>query len=77
MKEQINLLKTAGPRMVPFITAVTIYFMLVTFEPNGEIWTTMVKCAPIVCLKFFSYYIMDLINFTKKKIDIVNVFYVV
>lgn len=39
--------------MVPFIKAVTIYFMLVTFDTKGETWTTILKCAPIVCLIFF------------------------
>ncbi|XP_055385141.1 lysoplasmalogenase-like protein TMEM86A [Condylostylus longicornis] len=64
MEEHINLLKTAGPRMVPFIKAVTIYFMLVTFDPKGEIWTTILKCAPIVCLMFFI--LLYGFKFTKK-----------
>lgn len=46
-------MKVAGPKMVPFLKSVTIYFLLVTFEHRGKVWSTILKCAPIFCLMIF------------------------
>lgn len=46
-------MKTAGPKMVPFFKAVCVYFLLDAHNRNGEYWTTILKCAPIVGLIIF------------------------
>lgn len=40
--------------MVPFLKSVTIYFLLVTSDHRGKVWSTVLKCAPIICLMIFS-----------------------
>ncbi|XP_055323670.1 lysoplasmalogenase-like protein TMEM86A [Sitodiplosis mosellana] len=52
-EELINLMKIAGPKMVPFFKAVCVYFVLNAHNHNGECWTTILKCAPIVGLMLF------------------------
>lgn len=39
--------------MVPFFKAVCVYFVLNAHNRNGEYWTTILKCAPIVSLMLF------------------------
>jgi hypothetical protein len=46
-------LKVAGPRMIPFLKTVILYFILKTYENHGEIWSTLLKCVPIYCLMIF------------------------
>lgn len=46
-------MKIAGPKMVPFFKAVCVYFVLNAHNHNGELWTTILKCAPIVGLMLF------------------------
>lgn len=46
-------IKVGGPKMVPFIKTVTIYFLLMTVSEKGTAWSTVFKCAPIVCLMLF------------------------
>lgn len=43
----------AGPKMVPFIKMVSVYFILDAYKHHGQYWTTLLKCAPIVCLMIF------------------------
>lgn len=47
-------IKIAGPKMVPFLKSVTIYFLLVTADHRGKVWSTVLKCAPIICLMIFA-----------------------
>lgn len=42
-----------GPKMIPFIKAVSVYFMLDAYNHCGEYWTSFLKCAPIVGLMIF------------------------
>lgn len=39
--------------MLPFVNAVGLYFALGAHETNGEYWSTIMKCAPIVSLIVF------------------------
>lgn len=39
--------------MVPFFKAVCVYFVLDAHNQDGEYWTTILKCAPIVALIVF------------------------
>ncbi|XP_031618085.1 lysoplasmalogenase-like protein TMEM86A isoform X2 [Contarinia nasturtii] len=52
-EELFNIIKIAGPKMVPFFKAVCVYFVLDAHNQNGEYWTTILKCAPIVGLILF------------------------
>ncbi|XP_037045186.1 lysoplasmalogenase-like protein TMEM86A isoform X2 [Bradysia coprophila] len=53
MGEILALVKYVGPKLISFIVAVIIYFLLIAFEHNNLVWTTIVKCAPIICLMIF------------------------
>lgn len=45
--------KAAGPKLIPFFKAVCVYFLLNAHNQNGEYWTTVLKCAPIIGLILF------------------------
>lgn len=38
---------------MPFFLTLTLYFALVRRDPRGELWTTLLKCLPIVALMFY------------------------
>ncbi|KAH8363026.1 hypothetical protein KR084_004585, partial [Drosophila pseudotakahashii] len=45
--------KAQGPKLVPFLVTLVLYFSLVRKDPQGELWTTVLKCLPIVALMFY------------------------
>ncbi|KAH8313423.1 hypothetical protein KR067_005706, partial [Drosophila pandora] len=45
--------KTHGPKLVPFLVTLVLYFSLVRKDPQGELWTTVLKCLPILALMFY------------------------
>ncbi|EDV30555.1 uncharacterized protein Dana_GF22875, isoform A [Drosophila ananassae] len=45
--------KTHGPKLVPFLVTLVFYFSLVRKDPQGELWTTVLKCLPILALVFY------------------------
>lgn len=45
--------KTHGPKLVPFLVTLVLYFSLVRKDPQGELWTTVLKCLPILALVFY------------------------
>lgn len=53
MDEILALVKCVGPKLISFIKAVIIYFLLMSFEHNNLVWTTIIKCTPIICLMTF------------------------
>lgn len=50
---RLEKLKIVGPKMIPFVKAVSLYYILDTYNHHGELWTTFFKCAPIACLIMF------------------------
>ncbi|KAI8123232.1 hypothetical protein FF38_11679 [Lucilia cuprina] len=62
MTDVKQFLKSQGPKLLPFFVFVIIYFACVR-DPHGELWTTLLKCAPIFCLML--YIILKGINLTK------------
>ncbi|KAH8384141.1 hypothetical protein KR009_012243, partial [Drosophila setifemur] len=52
---EILILKvqSQGPKLVPFLVTLVLYFSLVRKDPKGELWTTVLKCLPIVSLWFY------------------------
>lgn len=40
-------------KLLPFLTTAAIYFAFVTKEPEGELWTTVLKCFPTLGLMLF------------------------
>ncbi|XP_058974508.1 lysoplasmalogenase-like protein TMEM86A isoform X1 [Musca domestica] len=44
--------KSQALNLAPFVNFVVLYFAFVR-NPHGELWTTILKCAPIVSLMFF------------------------
>ncbi|XP_017041738.1 lysoplasmalogenase-like protein TMEM86A [Drosophila ficusphila] len=45
--------KVQGSKLVPFLVTLVLYFSLVRKDPQGELWTTVLKCLPIVALMFY------------------------
>ncbi|XP_016989078.1 lysoplasmalogenase-like protein TMEM86A [Drosophila rhopaloa] len=45
--------KAQGLKLVPFLVTLVLYFSLVRKDPQGELWTTVLKCLPIVALMFY------------------------
>ncbi|XP_065367945.1 lysoplasmalogenase TMEM86A [Calliphora vicina] len=62
MTDVKQFFKSQGPKLLPFFVFVIIYFAFVR-DPVGELWTTLLKCAPIVCLML--YIVLNGINLTK------------
>lgn len=52
-EEFFNQLKFSGLKMLPFFKAVCVYFVLDAHNQQGEYWSTLLKCAPIVALIIF------------------------
>ncbi|XP_073820397.1 lysoplasmalogenase TMEM86A isoform X2 [Musca autumnalis] len=52
MTDLIHLCKSQALKLAPFVNFVVLYFAFVR-NPHGELWTTILKCAPIVSLMFF------------------------
>lgn len=40
-------------KLAPFFISLVLYFSLVRKDPEGELWTTVLKCLPIVALMFY------------------------
>ncbi|KAL5285439.1 TMEM86A.2 family protein [Megaselia abdita] len=40
-------------KLLPFLTTTALYFGFVTKDPEGELWTTVLKCLPIFGLMLF------------------------
>jgi len=53
MEDLKQLVKIAGPKMIPFLKSVCVYFAFGAHNSHGEYWTTALKCAPIVSLIVF------------------------
>ncbi|XP_011184686.1 lysoplasmalogenase-like protein TMEM86A isoform X2 [Zeugodacus cucurbitae] len=49
MADTMHLLRTQVLKLMPFFNAVFVYFAFVQ-DPHGELWTTVLKCLPIVML---------------------------
>ncbi|XP_037721193.1 lysoplasmalogenase-like protein TMEM86A [Drosophila subpulchrella] len=45
--------KAQSPKLLPFLATLVLYFSLVRKDPRGELWTTVLKCLPIVALMFY------------------------
>jgi len=45
--------KTNSLKLAPFFLSVLLYFVLVRKDPQGELWTTVLKCLPIVALMVY------------------------
>ncbi|XP_043651737.1 lysoplasmalogenase-like protein TMEM86A isoform X2 [Drosophila teissieri] len=45
--------KSQGLKLVPFLVTLVLYFSLVRQDPQGELWTTVLKCLPIFTLVFY------------------------
>ncbi|XP_039490064.1 lysoplasmalogenase-like protein TMEM86A isoform X2 [Drosophila santomea] len=45
--------KSQGLKLVPFLVTLVLYFSLVRQDPQGELWTTVLKCLPIFALVFY------------------------
>ncbi|KAH8284095.1 hypothetical protein KR054_010044, partial [Drosophila jambulina] len=45
--------RTQAPKLLPFLVTLILYFSLVRRNPQGELWTTVLKCLPIVALMFY------------------------
>ncbi|XP_020811325.1 lysoplasmalogenase-like protein TMEM86A isoform X1 [Drosophila serrata] len=45
--------RTQAPKLLPFLGTLILYFSLVRRDPQGELWTTVLKCLPIVALMFY------------------------
>ncbi|XP_067616624.1 lysoplasmalogenase TMEM86A [Eurosta solidaginis] len=52
MADIMYLLKSQLLKLMPFLNSVVVYFAFVQ-DPHGEIWTTVLKCTPIVMLMFY------------------------
>ncbi|XP_037952135.1 lysoplasmalogenase-like protein TMEM86A isoform X2 [Teleopsis dalmanni] len=63
MLDIMHLVKSQSLYLAPFFNSVVIYFVFVQ-NPNGELWTTLLKCAPIVFLMF--YIVLKGFGFTKE-----------
>jgi len=61
----VLLVKKTGLKLVPFIKAVVVYFLLGTFEleNHGKLWSTALKIFPIISLMGFIF--LYGINMTK------------
>ncbi|XP_023034492.1 lysoplasmalogenase-like protein TMEM86A [Drosophila willistoni] len=53
MNDLVHLAKSHGLKLVPFLVTLILYFSLVRRDPQGELWTTVLKCLPIVALMFY------------------------
>ncbi|KAM8707126.1 hypothetical protein ACLKA7_011258 [Drosophila subpalustris] len=45
--------KLQSLKLAPFFLSVVLYFALVRRDPQGETWTTVLKCLPIVALMLY------------------------
>ncbi|KAH8312441.1 hypothetical protein KR044_010755, partial [Drosophila immigrans] len=45
--------KAQSLKLSPFFLSVVLYFALVRRDPQGELWTTVLKCLPIVALMLY------------------------
>ncbi|KAH8359596.1 hypothetical protein KR093_007790, partial [Drosophila rubida] len=45
--------KAQSLKLAPFFLSVVLYFALVRKDPQGELWTTVLKCLPIVALMLY------------------------
>ncbi|KAJ8922522.1 hypothetical protein NQ315_007552 [Exocentrus adspersus] len=48
-----NVVKTVGPKLVPFFKTVAIYFVIFVPHDKPSIFSTVLKCLPIVSLMLF------------------------
>ncbi|KAL8566859.1 hypothetical protein ACOMHN_008716 [Nucella lapillus] len=53
MTKPLNVLKSVGPKLVPFFKTVSIYFVLYGSSDTASILSCVAKCLPIVSLIFF------------------------
>ncbi|KAL8623984.1 hypothetical protein ACOMHN_040610 [Nucella lapillus] len=53
MTKPLNVLKTVGPKLVPFFKTVAIYFVLYGSSESTSLLFLIAKCLPIVSLIFF------------------------
>ncbi|XP_055700036.1 lysoplasmalogenase-like protein TMEM86A [Phlebotomus papatasi] len=53
MGVSVNLIKLIVPKLLPFFVTFVLYFILSTYDTRSEIWSTVVKCAPIYSLILF------------------------
>ncbi|XP_036674154.3 lysoplasmalogenase TMEM86A [Drosophila suzukii] len=48
-----QFVKDQSQKLLPFLATLVLYFSLVRKDPRGELWTTVLKCLPIVALMFY------------------------
>ncbi|XP_034485841.1 lysoplasmalogenase-like protein TMEM86A [Drosophila innubila] len=53
MNHSLQFAKSNSLKLAPFFLSVLLYFALVRKDPQGELWTTVVKCLPIVALMVY------------------------
>ncbi|XP_055679339.1 lysoplasmalogenase-like protein TMEM86A [Lutzomyia longipalpis] len=53
MGTSVNLARLTVPKLVPFFTTFVLYFVLATYDTRSQLWSTIVKCAPIYSLILF------------------------
>ncbi|XP_076472135.1 lysoplasmalogenase TMEM86A-like [Babylonia areolata] len=53
MTKPLNVLKSVGPKLVPFFKTVSIYFVLYGSSDSASLLSCIAKCLPIVSLIFF------------------------
>ena len=47
------MVSSSALKLLPFVQAIIMYFVFVVEEPKGELWTTVLKCSPILGLMYF------------------------
>ncbi|XP_077288030.1 lysoplasmalogenase TMEM86A [Arctopsyche grandis] len=53
MTSPSRVLKSVGPKLVPFFKSVAVYFVLFIPVDKPSVWAMFVKCAPILSLMVF------------------------
>ncbi|XP_030370738.1 lysoplasmalogenase-like protein TMEM86A isoform X2 [Scaptodrosophila lebanonensis] len=53
MSNVMHIAKSQSIRLVPFFVTVVLYFALVRDDPEGKVWTTVLKCLPITTLMLY------------------------
>ncbi|XP_059607426.1 lysoplasmalogenase-like protein TMEM86A [Phlebotomus argentipes] len=53
MGVSVNLVRFTVPKLLPFFATFVLYFVLSTYDTRSEVWSTVVKCAPIYSLILF------------------------
>lgn len=53
MTSVLKVIKTVGPKLVPFFKTVAIYFVIFIPQDKPSIFSTILKCLPIVSLMLF------------------------